>query len=166
MKLGGCRKYSLQIGSTSSHHSLESDPKKAALYSFGFLVAVEQSCFTVTCKIISYISPGSGMLLVSSCIRGAQMEVVFPLHAAWVWNNTFSLFFSSLSSPLFFMLCFLILIHLGVFFGTVHHSVCTPPLPPPHPPSCTFSLHLPCSPPCSQRGVSGWVLRSCRLICK
>lgn len=85
------------------------------------------------------------------------MELVFPLHAAWVWNNYFSLslslplssFFSLSTWSLFFSILLCCDLHPPWVSGTVHHSVRTAPstscsssaLSPP------LSLPLPCSPP-------------------
>ena len=77
------------------------------------------------------------------------MEVVFPLHAAWVWNNYFLSSLSlSLSFSLFLLLFCVVLWHSSGF-GTVHHSVCTPPLattpsspPPSLPRSSSSSLSV------------------------
>lgn len=78
------------------------------------------------------------------------MEVVFSLHAAWVWNNDL------LSLSLFFCV-FAVLWCTSTLVLGLCTPVCTP----------SWSLYPPpFFPVPSQCGVSGWFLRRCRLICK
>lgn len=69
------------------------------------------------------------------------MEVVFPLHAAWVWIN-YSLFLSSCS---FFFVCFccvVTFIHSGFWDCAPLRLHCAPPLSPSHPSSSPPFLSL------------------------